>query len=195
MQIAHRNVSSAKAYLDSRGITDESVEKFQLGVDPASGRLTIPYLTPAGPWMLKYRCLEPHDCKELGHGKYMYDPGATIHMFNASSLITAQLAVIVEGEIDAITVDQLGLNVVAYPGTAMWKANPHWRWCFDSVDDIVVVADGDDPGRKAATAVAESLRTAVAGDVRVVFLPGDEDSNSYIATFGDVDYLERLDLL
>lgn len=146
---------------------------------------------------MKYRCILNHKCKDEGHGKYTNDVGAGTHLFNASALITADIVVVVEGEIDAITVDQLGVTAVAYPGTAMWKANPHWRWCFDSLQEIVVVADGDEQGRKAAAGVADSLRNTVAGDVRVVNLPGDDgtDSNSYIAEHGATDYLNRLDLL
>lgn len=188
-------MTGAIPYLDSRGITAESTTRFQLGLDPASGRLTIPYLSPAGPWVIKYRCISFHDCKELGHSKYTYDPGASIHLYNAQALISADLAVLVEGELDAISVSQLGLTGVAYPGTAMWKANPHWRWCFDSLTEIVVVADGDEPGRKAATAVTESLRTSINADVRQVAMPEGHDSNSYITEFGETDYLERLDLL
>lgn len=192
---AHRNVSSASHYLDSRGISTDSAELFQLGV--ADGRLTIPYLTPAGPLLIKYRCLQKHNCKEHGHGKYMYDTGASLHLYNASVLLTAELVVVVEGEIDAISVTQLGVPAVAYPGAGQWKAHPHWRWCFDSLDDVIIVADADEPGRKAAANVAESLRQSVSADVRVIHLPGDDgtDTNSYIAQHGEHNYLQRLDLL
>lgn len=197
MEVAHLNVTGALAYLANRGIIPRAIDQFKLGVDPASGRLTIPYLSPAGPWIIKYRCIEDHSCKDLGHGKYTNDVGAAIHLFNASALMGADVAVIVEGEIDAISVTQLGFTAVAYPGTAMWKANPHWRWCFDSLSDVIVVADADEQGRKAAAGVAESLRNSVSADVRVVHLPGDDgtDSNSYINQYGETDYLERLDLL
>lgn len=188
-------MSGAFPYLASRGITQASIEVFNLGLDPTSGRLTIPYLTPAGPLMIKERCIVSHDCKEAGHPKYMYEAGTVIHLFNAPALRSTQLAVVVEGELDAVAVSQLGLTAVAYPGTAMWKANPHWRWCFDSLSEVVVVADGDDQGRKAAAGVADSLRNAVQADIRVVQLPDGSDSNSYITDNGEVDYLERLDLL
>lgn len=145
--------------------------------------------------MVKYRCILDHECKDEGHGKYINDVGAGIHLFNASALLTADQAVVVEGEVDVISVDQLGVVAVGYPGTAMWKANPHWRWCFDSLSEVVVVADGDDQGRKAAGGVADSLRNSIAGDVRVVHLPDGQDSNSYILELGEADFLNRLDLL
>lgn len=188
-------MNGARAYLGSRGITAASIDKFQLGYDLATGRLTIPYLTPAGPFVIKYRCIGNHDCKEHGHGKYVYDTGSAIHLYNAQALRNSELVVVTEGELDAISVDQTGVAAVGYPGTAMWKANPHWRWCFDSLEQIIVVADGDEPGKKAGTAVTESLRNAVDADVRLVVLPDGQDSNSYLTEFGETDYLERLDLL
>lgn len=195
IEAAHLNVNGVEAYLTSRGVTPESAADFMLGCDPASGRLTIPYLTPAGPWQIKYRCVTDHDCKDHGHGKYSYDTGSAIHLFNAQALVTADTVVVVEGELDAISVSQLGLTAVAYPGIAMWKANPHWRWCFDSLQQVVVVSDGDKPGREAAAHVASSLRSTVDADVRLVDLPDGEDSNSYINQHGETPYLERLDLL
>lgn len=195
IEAAHLNVHSARAYLDKRQINDESIENFQLGYDQSTGRLTIPYLSPAGPWNVKYRCIQSHNCKDAGHGKYLYDAGAGVHLYNAPALLAAETVVVVEGEIDAISVNQLGISAVAYPGTAMWKANPHWRWCFDSLVEVIVVADGDQQGRKAAADVADSLRNSVSADVRVVDLPDGQDSNSYITEHGDVDFMNRLDLL
>lgn len=188
-------MNSAKAYLDSRGINPESIEKFQLGFDTGSRRLTIPYLTPAGPFAVKERCIADHNCKDTNHPKYLYEQGTVPHLFNAPALLQADLAVVVEGELDAISVDQLGLTAVAYPGTSTWKSNPCWRWCFDSLTEVVVVADGDDQGRQSAARVADSLRAAVSADVRVVNLPDGEDSNSYINRFGEAEYLEKVELL
>lgn len=193
IQAAHRNVHQAQAYLTKRGITEASTTRFRLGCE--NGRLTIPYLSPAGPWIVKTRCIHNHDCKDEGHAKYMLDVGSELHLFNAAALLDADLVVVTEGELDAITVTQLDIPAVAYPGTQMWKSHPHWRWCFDSTSEVVVVADGDEPGRKAAAVVADSLRGSVAADIRVVNLPDGYDSNSYITDNGDADYLDRLDLL
>jgi DNA primase len=188
------NVAGALPYLTDRGITAETADRFRLGVDP-TGRLVIPYLSPAGPWHLKYRCITGHDCKTEGHGKYGYDPGSEQHLFNAQTLLDAERVVVTEGELDAIAVEQAGMNAVAYPGAETWAKCKHWRWCFDSVVEIVVVADGDQPGRKAAGAVCDSLRLSAHADVRVVVLPDGHDSNSFINEYGDLAYLEELEWL
>lgn len=182
----------------SRGLDQATTERFQIGYIDASdanrsiaGRISIPYLTPKGPVGIKYRCIGDHNCKEWNHEKYITDPGTKPHLYNAQVLRHTPKVVVVEGEIDAITVEMHGIPAVAYPGASTWKSNGFWRWCFDSVDEVVVVADGDDPGRKAAATVAESLRDSVHGDVRLVHLPDGEDSNSMIRR-DSAGYLNRL---
>ena len=186
----HQHLGKVANYLASRGITQETAERFQLGWNPENGRLVIPYLTPAGPFSLKQRCIQPHDCKTEGHGKYVYDAGAVPHLYNASTLLDCDSVVVVEGELDAVVAEQVGVPAVAYPGTANWQK--HMPYCFDSQAEIVVIADGDDPGRKAADRVAASLRDAVSGEVRVVEMPAGHDTGSFVQEFGEFEFLERI---
>lgn len=196
----HAQVGAASQYLTSRKISEAAVKRFMLGYVAESdnpsivGRLSIPYLTPAGVVNLKYRCIADHDCRGAeNHAKYLYGDGGTRHnLFNAQTLLTAERVVVCEGELDVVAAEMAGISAVGYPGVQSWKPNPHFRWCFDSVSDVAVVADGDDPGRKAAKEVAASLRDAVDASVRVVYLPDGSDTNSFIAEYGDVDYLERI---
>lgn len=190
----------AISYLTERGISLDTIERFQLGYDGGS-RIVIPYLTPAGPLHRKYRCMWRHDCKAEGHAKYTYDEGIDQHLYNPQTLIGADRAVIVEGELDAISVEQAGINCVAYPGAQTWLKQFHWRWCFDSLDEVIVVADGDTPrgtetqgvGEIAARQVAKSLRDALPDVlVNVVVLPVGQDSNSYIQEHGVTDFVERV---
>lgn len=212
----------AATYLHDRGITTRSIDRFLLGYSgdtgdaKTSGRLTIPYLSPRGVWQIKYRCLEQHagTCKELRHGKYIYDDGAELHLYNSETLLNAERVVVVEGELDAIAAEQCGAHCVGYPGAESWRSNRFWRWCFDSVDEAIVVGDGDPPeknpknkgkepggdgwvergvGEESAKSVADILRQALPDlDVRLVVMPVGHDSNSYINEFGSVDYLETI---
>jgi DNA primase len=201
----HRQVGEVEAYLTSRGISRQSINRFKLGYTgntdnySTRNRLAIPYLTPAGPWHIKYRCIEDHDCKEAKCKKYTYEGGQQQHMYNASVLLDAERVVLVEGELDAISVSQCGVPAVAYPGAQTFRSNKHWRFCFDSCDEIIVVADGDPPdekgmgvGEREATEVARTLRDSVPGDVDVVVLPLGEDSNSLIQRDGYEEFLLRI---
>lgn len=204
----HEQVDGAATYLTSRGISPYAIDKFKLGYTGEDGnykhRLAIPYLTPVGPWHIKYRCIRDHDCKVEGHGKYVYDSGTEQMLYNAQTLIAAERAVIVEGELDAISVEMAGVPAVAFPGADTWRKNRHWRWCFDSCDQVIVVADGDTPregkdkgvGEEAAISVADSLRTSLPDlDVRVVVMPLGHDANSLINELGQIEFLQLIGVI
>lgn len=184
----------ALTYLAQRGISEDTARRFRLGWTGHGGqyanRLAIPYLTPAGPWHVKYRALDPG-----ATAKYLYDPGNIQHLYNTETLLDADTVVVVEGELDAIAVEQAGVAAVGYPGAQVWGKNRHWRWVFDSVDEIVIVADGDEPGEKAAHTVAASLRDSVTADIRVVQMPPGHDANSFINSEGENPFLYQLGLL
>jgi DNA primase len=184
----HEALDGARSYLSRRGLTAETADRFRLGFD--GERLVIPYLTPEGPVSLKRRCIQDHDCKEHGHPKYLYEAGEQLHLFNAQTLLNAKAVMVTEGEIDAMTIEQLGVPAVAYPGVASWRqCGSYWRWCFDSVDEVFVIGDGDEPGTKAANTVSAALRDSVAAEIYTVILPPGQDANSFITTYGEDAFL------
>lgn len=198
----HAVAGPATSYLHSRGITDQTIAEFQLGYD--GNRLTIPYLTPAGPVGIKRRCIQQHDCKTVGHQKYLLEESADPHLFNAQAFLTATVIVGVEGEIDAMTGEQCGFPHIGIPGSQLWKANRWWRWCFDNAEEIVLVADGDEPLPGKKYGVGEELMRMVRDDlrkcypdtkVRLVVMPVGHDTNSFVASEGDIAYLEKAGLI
>jgi len=170
--------------------------RYRLGLvaDPAPGheamvgRVSIPYLTPAGPVAIKFRCVAHADCKAVKCPKYLTDDDSGNHLYNARAVLAAKHTVaICEGEFDAMVVSGLaGVPAVGYPGADTWARNDHWPRVFAGLD-VVVVADGDPPGIKAARAVAKSLDTA-----RVVVCPPGDDSTSLIVREGPDDFRARL---
>jgi len=198
-------VDGAARYLTTRGLTSAAITRFKLGYETSGSRLVIPYLTPTGAWHLKYRCIsdqcityvedtviEDHE----GHGKYSYDFGNELHLFNAQTLLRAEYVVVTEGELDAISTEMGGDPAVGYPGTQAWDKNPHWVHCFDNVDLIVVVGDGDNAGKQALDRVSKLLSDGnPEADVRPVLMPPEHDATSFIQEFGVVEYRERLGLL
>jgi hypothetical protein len=214
----HSQVTGAVEYLNSRGLGDAAIEQFKLGFTGETGdrfrnRLSIPYLSPAGVWHIKYRCIEQHDCKAAGHRKYDSEAGIDLHLYNASVLATATVVAFVEGEIDTASGEMCGWPHVGYPGINAWMSNipgsdrrrgDAWRWCFDSVDEVVVVGDGDEVqagktvgvGEESALTVAASLRDAHPDIlVRSVILPVGYDPNKFIHDFGQFEYLEKVGLI
>ena len=76
-----------------------------------------------------------------------------------------------EGEIDCITLNQLGVPAVGVPGAKNWK--PHYRLLMEDYDRVVVLCDGDQAGREFGREVAERV-----DGVELVHLPDGEDVNS-----------------
>jgi len=152
-----------------------------------SGWLSLPYRTPAGTVDIKYRCvdLSHGDHKGSSCPKYGKESGLGVHLFNARTLVgNADRVLLTEGEFDAIAIQSLaGYPAVGYPGVDTWKKQEHWRFCFDSVAEVVVVADGDEPGRQAAERVQESFNRM---DLlaRVVEMPDGHDANSFLVEYG-----------
>lgn len=197
------NVDAAADYLSSRGITREVAVEFGLGFVPQGeefqGRLSVPYLSPGGVIDIKYRCTNPAhgDHKGISCPKYGKESGLGVHLYNGWALIgNSDRVVLTEGEFDAIAVQSLaGYPAVGYPGVDTWKKQEHWRFCFDSVAEVVVVADGDDPGKQAAERVQESFNRM---DLlaRVVEMPDNDwtdangvvhhghDANSFLVEYG-----------
>lgn len=195
-----QHLDTVMPYLLQRGISRQVAEMFKLGCVPPggeyAGRLSIPYLRPAGVIHLKYRCANPDHHQDNKHvhdkcPKYLYEQGTQHSLYNAHVLIRETgLVVVTEGELDAICVQAYcGIAAVGYPGTQSWAKNKNvYRLCFESVAEVIVVADGNDVGRESARRVAESIGSAA----RVVELPEGSDSNDYIVKHKADGYKERL---
>lgn len=160
--------------LAGRLISASAVATFHLGLvrEPAPGhdqylgRLSIPYVTPEGARTIKFRCLEDHNCSEVGCPKYLGLPGAKPRMYNALVLATDQPVIaICEGELDAVVCsDVVGVPAVGVPGVSSWL--PHFPRMFAGVPRVLVLADNDEkadgrnPGRELAERVARDIDQA-----------------------------------
>ena len=174
-------------YLEGRGLTADVADTFRLGrvVDPLPehegyrGRLVIPYLTRAGVVNLRFRCIDPHDCKEQKCPKYLGPAGADTNLFNVSDLFTSSpFVAITEGEIDAIVLSaRIGIPAVGCPGVKAWKE--HYPRCFAGFDPVLVFADGDEAGKDFGRRLLGQLDTA-----RTVVMPDGMDVNEMFLSMG-----------
>lgn len=170
--------SLAGDYLEARGISADTSERWKLGYVPEGqyrNRLAIPYWTPAGYSSLVFRCLHlpGEECKELiAHDKYLAMPGYR-PMFNVRALsVGADRVYVTEGELDAITATAHGYPAVSVGGAKAWK--PWWSFCFDGPREVIVLADGDDAGKELIDRVKREVRHS-----RGVSFPPGMDVSSY----------------
>ena len=178
----------ALAYLERRGLGSSLVtETHRLGVvrsplpghERFVGRLVIPYIGPKGNvYGMNLRCIEDHDCKEQGewHHKYDKPAGMETRMFNTAALVSETDYIFVcEGELDAITLTACGWPAVAVAGVTHWRA--HHSRMLAGFSRVVLLADGDDAGRKLADAVRRSL--PVTGEA-IVLSDGSDVNHTYM---------------
>lgn len=183
-------IGAAADYLESRGITTEVANTYQLGVvaqpmpadEDYRGRLSIPYLTVNGVVDIRYRALGP----EQGP-KYLSRPNATTRLFNVSALLSpANSIVVCEGEIDTIVMHSVvGVPAVGVPGASNWK--PHYRLLLEDFEHVIVMCDGDTAGREFGKQLSHELDNAYA-----VHLPDGMDVNDCLLAYGPEYLRERV---
>jgi 5S rRNA maturation endonuclease (ribonuclease M5) len=186
-----------RSYLrTSRGLTDETIEKFQFGwasrgsnlarhlkdlgfewdeilatglakvmdgkkvADFFQDVIVFPYLVAGSPVQIR--------CKEIG-GKYRTPPGQPARLFNTDAVWGAKEVILCEGEIDAMSLTQIGYHAVAVPGAAIWQ-DP-WNGYFDGANRVFIMYDPDEVGQTNSLKVTEAL----GAKAKNVVLPVPED--------------------
>lgn len=176
------NLYVAAEYLEGRGITEATAVSARLGVvdepiygddDSAYNRLAIPYITRAGVVCFRYRCLRDHRCDDAECAKYLGGVGVPPRIYNVGHLVTAGNSICVtEGELDALTLIQIGYDAVGIPGAQSWKS--HWSRLFEDFTRIFVFVDGDSGGSK----FAKAWQSRFPQSVELIQMDEGEDVNS-----------------
>lgn len=189
------HLADAGDWLERRGISLEFAASVGLGVvrDPlpghesARGYLAIPYLTDAGPVNFNFRCLQDHNCKEVQyHSKYVRRKGSGVNLYGVQSVASAgDWIVVTEGEVDALTWQQIGVPAIGVPGAENWKE--HWANVFEDFSRVYLAEDGDSAGKDLWNAMTEHIDQSSTLVVRMK-MPDGEDSNSMYLKSGK-DYL------
>lgn len=170
--------SAVKQWLNGRGITDETIADFKVAEQILGDKAyaVFPYLRDGELINAKYRNpAEKRDMRQEG--------GAEPCLFGWH-LIDPKLrqVAICEGEIDAMTLHQVGipaLSVNAGAGNHQWIENDWDR--LERFGDILIFFDADDAGRKGAQEVAGRLGNE---RCRLVALPA-KDANDYLLAGAD----------
>lgn len=187
--------SLAEAYLAKRGITSEAASYFQLGFVGSncppdykefSGRLSIPYIV--GDWVvgLKFRALD-----DRGQ-RYSSNPGFfTKRFFCPQTFMGLDSRIYVcEGEIDTMTLVQLGIPAVGVPGANSWE--PLMGRAFRN-REVVVLVDGkgkSETGKSAGVNLAKQILTSVDEGTRIIL--EDSDVNQFFTEHGQEKLMREI---
>ena len=192
--------ADAISYLESRGLAAPRViETHRLGVvrsplpshEQYEGRLVIPYIGPKGnTYDVRFKCIEDHDHKNVGCAKMLGLPGLRTRMFNTQALAApTDYIFLAEGEPDAMTYTACGWPAVGIPGVESW--HPHHARMLSGFGKVILLAHGDDAGRKLASKVQKALpvcHVMVAGegqDANSLYVQGGKDAIKALINEGE----------
>lgn len=164
------------AYLKTRGISKEtadqaklfSAEKYFARLNRKTQAVGFPYYRNGALTAAKYRSIEDKD--------FIQDAGGAHDLFGIDHVDTTKPMIIVEGEIDALTLTECGIpNAVSVPGGAPLKVSDGkvhpsedkrfaYIWnahdIIQSVPSVIIATDNDVPGQ----ALAEELARRIGKD-------------------------------
>jgi DNA primase len=190
----------ALAYLRGRGLGDEAIQIYQLGLNPEDrfdmpaawglpeegGKplwipkgITIPAYVQNALWSINIR-------RPAGDPKYFKIRGSRRALYGADNLVGQPYGLLVEGEFDCITADQeIGRLVgVATMGSSTNRFDlAQWGAYLMTMDRVLVAYDAD----KAGNTGAEFL-TSLGGKVHRAQLPdGAKDINAFHQVGGNLN--------
>ena len=140
------NAASTDYWQRRRGLTPETVARYRLGIDVAAKVATIPDQTGRN---VKLRRLDTDEGKYRQH---RCDGWRQDTPYLADALESAEPVVVVEGEIDALTLRQLGYNSCALRGAGQGGSAEYVA--ANAKAAVIGLFDDDAAGRKGADALA-----------------------------------------
>ena len=176
-------------YTRKRGLNDESIARFNLGYDPdwisptaaykrkqenkareKAGEKPLPPLSPSPRLIIpisrhNYLARDTRPDDELTDGQKKFKKakeGREAPFFNRRAIENPLCFFIVEGELDAISIEQAGGSCLALGSTARAKACGDELKKLDAMTTgtVIIALDNDEPGQKATEAIAEACEMA-----------------------------------
>ena len=203
-----KSADSVKDYLKSRGVSKESVVKYRLGYAPPyptignrfHDRLIFPIHFPFGEptgWTARTLIGAPAKYVNVKESAE-FQKGRLLYMYHLSkkAIIKTGVAILVEGQMDALILRQFGLlNTVASSGVAFKPAAA--RILSRYARKVYVVFDADDAGKKAQLKAQKYLEEVYLEEdekiqVVVVDLPEGEDPASFMLKYGKDAFIALL---
>lgn len=160
---AHKAVEQTD-YWKRRGLSKETVDRFKLGYvaewrhpkapkAPASPRLII----PTSPY--SYLARDTRETIPEEQRAYSKSKVGSIQLFNKKALQTATKPIfIVEGELDALSIIEVGGEAVALGTTTKSKALIELLKAQEPAQALIIALDNDEAGQRASKELTEGLQ-------------------------------------
>lgn len=177
--------------VEDRKLMPATLDAWMLGYNPAwrdvaGGRLapgiTIPSMADGQFWYLKTRVTKAARQSGRVDKYHALKGGRLASLFGADRLLGSRVAIVVEGEFDAMLLGQYTDAAVTTMGGSGNMPSVTWLRYFAAVDDVVLLLDDDDAGRAALVRWQALIPRA-----RAAHLPdGSKDATDFCRLRGNV---------
>jgi P4 family phage/plasmid primase-like protien len=176
------NGLAARSFLNARGLTDDTLQRYGVGYDERMKAVTIPLVLQGEQIASLKRMFFDGQGQPTGQARWRSKNGkkdfrnygqATLYCFELAK--NADSVIVCEGELDCLLLRQHGLDAVTgTSGAGTWK--PAWSEHLRG-KGVTLAYDSDEPGRKSAVMVAGKLQ-GIARTIRIANLfPKNEGSD------------------
>lgn len=174
----------AAQYYINRGITKDSVIKYQLGYSESQDMVTIPVHSPDG------MCIG-FVARSVEGKSFKNTPGLqrSKTMFNLFRAKRFDKVFVVESSFDAIRLEQVGVHAVATLGASVsGKQRELLKQYFNNV---IILGDNDDAGKEMANKLsnilgAGAIKAVLPDHVKDVSELSDDDLKKFVSQFDDL---------
>jgi len=167
-----RGNGAHRYWTDIRGFSAATCERYELGYDPVTNRVTIPLRSIGGQYLGAIKRAITAD--NMPRYKYPYKVPVSKVLWGANLVIDQRRVVLVEGSIDAIKCWSAGVPAVAMLGS--W-ASPEKLHLLRTIgaDSWVVMTDRDKAGRELEAQLLGELGHRAS---KALWLPEEESNGS-----------------
>ncbi len=188
----HENVAETD-YFNKRGLSNETINRFCLGYDTEKNLVTIPYNPDCKGYV--DRVLWDSNSKYYKHGNELFNVDA-LYEININAWLSGgeDYVFIAEGQIDAMSFEEIGLSAIGLGGINEISKliNQLKDYSCDKV--LILALDNDKAGRRATGKFIEELAEAELDQKYIVIseLYGKyKDANEYLVA-DSMGFIERM---
>lgn len=165
--------------LRERGITYETARRLHLGFRPSLGEFAGPKCSDIdGKGWISFPCIENGvvtsiKYRSIARKAFSRQPGMATALWNTETVDPLEPIFVVEGELDAATMEQAGFKAVSIP-SASFKFTPAMKDLLVVADGVVLAGESDEAGESAAANLMTGLNDKA---LRLIWPPGIKDAN------------------
>lgn len=185
--VALNESKEALAYLEKRGISLDTANRELIGYAPewrhpkAPKAPTTPRLIlPTGKYSYLARDIRADEDIPEKQKNYTKSKVGNVHLFNEAALMAGQSVFVVEGEIDALSIEEVGGKAIALGGTSNINKLADEIEKNEPAATLIIALDNDSAGEAAADKLAAKLKEKGISFYRANVYGKYKDANDFL---------------